>query len=215
MTTRTKLASDLTEWLQSADVSSAIIFDSLLRITEARIKRKIWPREREITRELNLIDQRTDLPSDYVKLRALTLDSQLNRQIDYYTPESLRKSPIWINGGSFSTGQPQGFTIEGNQLVLAPAPTEDAPVKVFFIYHAYYEKLTSGAATNWLLQEHYDIYLWSMLQTAAIQQQDSELETKYKSELDAAVLEFNRAANRARFPRATALRTIGSAHAIV
>lgn len=215
MSTRTQLAADITEWTSRDELGTAPTFDSLLRVAEANIKRKVRVREQEKRITLNMTAEATDLPNDFIRLRSFTLVAQADeRSIDYYPPEAFRKSPVYINRSSFSSGLPQGFTIEGTQILVAPAPTADVPVEATLVYVAFYDSLAAGSDTNWLLQQAYDVYLYSTLEAAAIYGEDLEMGAVYRDKFMMAADDLNKSENRARFPK-TGLRQIGSPHAIV
>ena len=192
------------------------LFDTLLRLVEARIKRLVRPRERDVRLELEVTSAYHALPEDFVRMRSLTVDTDiLSRNLDYYPPEALRKSPVWVNRSSFSIPGAQGYTIEGNRLLIAPAPSADSPANLLLLYVARYAPLSDGVDSNWLLREHYDIYLNGLLTEAGDNLEDTELATLYGPKFDRAIAELNRAENRARFPRGSGLRTIGGVQPIV
>ena len=216
MSTRTQLSDDIRTYIGRDDVADSPIFDTLLRLAEARIKRLVRPRERDVLLEFQMGSAYYALPADFLRMRSLTVDSDiLPRSLDYYPPEALRKSPIWVNRSSFSIPGAQGYTIEGNRLLLAPAPSEESPASLVMVYVARYAPLAQGADSNWLLREHYDIYLNGLLAEAADHLEDGELAAIYRPKFDQAIFELNRSENRARFPRGSGLRTIGGVQPIV
>ena len=214
---RGQLAADLRNWTDRSDVASGDIFSSLLRMVEARIKRVIRLRDQDASRELIITSLYTDLPEDFLRIRSLTVDSQLDRQLDYYPPDALRKSPIWVNRSSFASGTPTAYTVEGNQLLFAPPPDADSPITVTLIYVAAYQSLADmgNEGSNYLLRDAYDVYLWGVLHAAAVHLEDGELELKYDQLFQQAVADLNRSENRARFPRGAALRTVGTPREVV
>ena len=215
MTTRGQLAADVTAWSSRDDVGTGDVFNSLLRMTEAQIKRRVRTREQEITTTLTADRRGTDLPTGFLRQRSLTLAGSQDRTMDYLPPARLRESAFWDNTGSFSEPTPQAYSIEGMTLLLAPAPTEEAPVELLFTYVAAFAPLTASADTNWLLQEAYDVYLWGLLAAAAIYLEDEELEVKYDTRFQRSISELNRSENRARLPSAAGLRVVGAPHEVV
>ena len=205
------LQQDVQTYIGRADVAESPLFDTLLRLVEARIKRLVRPRERDVMLEFEVGAAYYALPSDFVRMRSLTVDTDiLPRSLDYYPPDALRKSPIWSNQSSFSIPGAQGYTIEGNRLLVAPAPSADSPTSMVMVYVARYAPLEVDSDTNWLLREHYDVYLNGLLAEAADNLEDEELAGLYKPKFDRAIFEINRSENRARFPRGAGLRTVGS-----
>ena len=215
MTTRGQLAADVIAWSSRDDVGTGDVFNSLLRMTEAQIKRRVRTREQEVTTTLMADRRGTELPTGFLRQRSLTLAGSQDRTMDYLPPARLRESAFWDNTGSFSEPTPQAYSIEGLTLLLAPAPTEEAPVELFFTYVAAFAPLTASADTNWLLQEAYDVYLWGLLAAAAIYLEDEELEVKYDTRFERSISELNRSENRARLPSAAGLRVVGAPHEVV
>ena len=202
MTTRAQLTSDLTSWLSRDDIGESPLFDSLLRNVEARIRRDVRAREQEVRLELSVSAQYTDLPEDYLRMRSITIDSELDREIDFYPPQALRKSPVWVNRSVLSTGQPQAYSIESNQLVLAPAPNADSPVDITLVYVSSLPPLSRGEDTNFVLREAYDLYLYGLLVEAAIFLEDQELLEQYKARYNESAASYNRSENRGRWNQA-------------
>ena len=215
MTTRAQLASDLNTWVGRDDVGVSPLFDTIIRMAEAKINRKLRVREREQVLELALSQQSTDLPADFVRVRSLTSDNDEDRSLIYYPPEALRKSPAWVNRGVYSGGQIHAYTIEGNQLTVAPAPTQDEPLNVTLVFHAVYAPLVNAGDTNWLLQNYYDIYMFAVLIQAHLHLEESDYIDKYEQKFHAAANELMMQENRARIPGGTALRSIGSPRRVV
>ena len=215
MSTRGRLALDVIAWAKRDDVGSGDVFNSLLRVAEAQIRRRVRTREQEVTTTLTASGREADLPTGFLRLRSLTLDSSQSRVMDYLPPARLRESPYWDNTGSFSNPTPQAYTIEGERLVLAPAPSEANPTDLFLTYVAAFAPLNDVDDTNWILQEAFDVYLWGVLAAVAIYLEDEELEVKYDERFDRSVRELLRSENRARTPSAAGLRVIGSPHEVV
>lgn len=215
MTTRQELIDDIDAYMARSDLSGGRDATTFLRVAEDRIKRRIRPVDREITTQLSATGRTVALPDDYLSLRSVSLDSALDRTIDYLTPERIREAPIWNNsGGGLTDNTAQAYTIEGGNLVLAPAPTPEAPVTLDIVYNASYPRLVNSTDTNALLQAHYDLYLYAALLEAATYVQHVELATAYNSRFEAAVTEYERQERRKRYSGSALFRT-GSPRRVV
>ncbi len=182
MTTRAELITDLDDWLARDDLSAGGKEDTFLRIAQAQINRKVRVRNREVTTTLIASARTAALPDDYQSMRAIALDSTLDRRVEYLTPERIRESPIWNNQGGFRFDRdvtPTAYTIEANNLVFAPEPTADNPITFYLVYYAKFDDLVNGTDTNWLLTNAYDVYLWAILHAAAIFLQETTLAGGY------------------------------------
>lgn len=215
MTTRQELLDDVDTYLARDDLTGGADATTYLRIAEAKIRRRVRTTDREVTTQLSATGRTVALPSDYLSLRSISLDSALDRTIDYLTPERIREAPIWNNsGGGLTDNTAQAYTIEGGNLVFAPAPTAEAPVTFDIVYNASYAPLVNASDTNTLLTNNYDIYLFAVLFEAASYLQDIELAAAYNSRFEAAITELERSERRKRYSGSALFRT-GSPRRVV
>ena len=196
-------------------MAAGAVFNSLLRVAEAQIQRRVRTREQEITTTLTASGRSTPLPAGFLRQRSVALGGTLNRTLDYVPPARLRESPFWDNLGGFASPETQVYTIEGFNILLAPEPKADSPVELLLTYVAAFAPLVGSEDTNWLLTEAYDVYLWGVLAAVAIYLEEAELETKYDDRFQRAIDDLNISERRARTPAAAGLRAIGSAREIV
>lgn len=215
MTTRAELIADLDVWLARDDLSSGGNQDTMLRIAQANINRRLRVQAQEVITQLVCTSRTTPLPVDYQALRSLSRDTTMDRSVTYLTPERIRESPVWQNQGGATGVDATAYTIEAQSVTLAPAPTAGAPVTLDIVYIGKFDDLVNPADSNWLLLNNYDIYLWAILEAAAIYLEDDELLLKYKGLFDVAVGELIDTERRARTPPATGLIATGHPRAVV
>jgi len=215
MTTRAELMADLDSWLTRSDLTSSADADTMLRIAQATINRRVRVRDQEKTTQLTATSRTTALPSDFLSLRSLSLDSALDRNVEFLTPERIREAPIWNNqGGGLTDNTALAFSIEGLNIVLAPAPTATAPVTLDIVYFSKFADLVNDTDTNWLLTNAYDVYLWAILMAAGVYLEDENLEAKFENRMEKAMEELRVSERRARFNGAALIST-GSPRRIV
>lgn len=210
MTTRNELITDLDEWLARDDLSAGGNQDTFLRIAQSIIDRKLRIRAQEVTTTLTATARITALPTDYLALRSISLDSSLDRNIEYLTPERIRESPIWNNQGGYDgeRGQtPTAYTIEGNNIILAPEPVSTNPITLDIVYFARLPRLVADNDTNYVLTNAYDIYLWAILHAAVVFLEESELEAKYERLYGKAVADLERSETMGRFAGSALIST--------
>ena len=169
MTTLAILRSDVSAWL-AEDVSTVI--DSLIRNAEAEIRREVRVRDMERTTTLTASSRSTTLPDRLLSIRALTKQHDYDRRLEYMTPEKIREDTAWND-----TDGPTVYSIEGDNLILAPAPTSALVLDIVYIQG--YAALSADTDTNWVMTNAYDIYLYAVLKQGAIYLEDAELEAKY------------------------------------
>lgn len=215
MTTRQELIDDVDSYIARSDLATGPDAATYLRLAEAKIRRRVRTTDREVTTTITATGRTAPLPDDYLSLRSISLDSALDRTIDYLPPERIREAPIWNNsGGGLTDNTAQAYTIEGGNLVFAPAPTADSPVTFDIVYNASYAPLVNANDTNTLLSTNYDVYLFAILFEAASFLQDVELASAYNSRFEAAITELERSEGRKRYSGSALFRT-GSPRRVV
>lgn len=99
------------------------------------------------------------LPTNYLAMRSIYLDLNPRIALDYLTPNELNKLYA-----SSTTDQPQAYTIEGDTIRTAPQPDT-----AYYTVINYYQKFGAlSSATNWLMTNTPNVYLYGTLLEAAI-----------------------------------------------
>ena len=221
MTTRAQLASDLLEITSRSAYTTEPLYTVVLNLFEPRIYRTIRSREQVKTVGLSVSSRETDLPTDYLSQRSLTISGN-DAKAEYYPPERFREREQYSGGGG-AFGSDTIYTVEGNTLLMSPTPSATGE-NVTLVYVAGIPRLATGAQTNSLLQSNPDLYLWGGLWAIYTIDEDDVQAEKYgklfgvvpgrDGRMNGALQNINRTEQRARFPRSS-LRTIGSPHPIV
>jgi len=167
--------SDWTEGLKNSFVS----------LCEAEIRRKLRIRQMETSTTTTQSAQSTALPTGFIQLRSVTLDEENKRDLDYMPPNRLRSSGLLDSSG----GSPQAYTIEGDNIVVAPYSSS---VTLYMVYLAMFDALSDDTDTNWALTNAYDLYLYGSLKHAAIWAQDDNAVMQYATIFNQVIEELNR-----------------------
>jgi hypothetical protein len=96
-----------------------------------------------------------DVPSDFRGIVRITLED--GTPLEFLTPDDVSLRNTYANNRTT-----YGFTIEGRTLTLVPA----ASVNIVLYYYQGLPALSVSNATNWLLDEHPDAYLYGSLAEA-------------------------------------------------
>ena len=186
MTTQSQLQTSVDNWLARDDVAATgTDWPQILLNAEAEISRDIRTVVQEQRLTITTASSRFEnLPTDYLEMRQIFIDDTNGRRfLEYQTPEVIREQSTWQSGRRTSF-----YSIEGDdsvngigdiRLVLAPAPDPSNPQDIEVLYWARFPALVNPTDTNWLLQNHYDVYLYQALKQAAIYLQESELAQVY------------------------------------
>ncbi len=129
------------------------------------------------------------LPTDYVGLRDVQVQSVPRRQLQYVTPEYAD-----IVAADGTTGVPSYYTIVGNQLRIVPSPATADDVRIS--YWQSVPALDDTQTSNWLLGEYPDSYLYGSMMHARAYIPDEARSEFIKSSWTAVVAEIQRAGNR-------------------
>ena len=190
MTTFATLKSDIETLLPHSDYTDGLK-DSFVRICEAEIRRRVRVGAMEVTNTaFTCATQSTALPTGFISMRSCSLNVQDKRDLTFMPPARLRSSNVWD-----WTGNPVSYTIEGQNIVLAPF---SGSVDLTIVYYAAFDALSDPADTNWLLTNAYDVYLYGSLRAASEWAMDMEREMAYAAKFSKAIDEVNRESRWAR-----------------
>lgn len=115
-------------------------------------------RAMESNSDLTISSQETSLPTGFLESRRFYLDTNLKEDMEYMPPDRFWQS---VAAASGTTGQPVIYTIEGENIVVAPSPDSTYTGKLLA-----YTKLTglsSGNTTNWLITNSPGTYLAAVM----------------------------------------------------
>lgn len=176
----------------------------IITMGENRLNRLIRATVQEKSDTLEFTGRSKALPADFLELRHAFVDSSANnKQFDYMTPEAIRQSGVWdlTRAARFYTleGQSGSSPDEVSQMTIAGPASAASPTTVSLLYWAKWALGTNPTDTNWLLSNHFDLYLWAALIEAAALSHAWELHAKYDSLFSRAKSEFTLAQHRARY----------------
>jgi hypothetical protein len=200
MTTYATLKSDIEELYPHSDYTESLKA-SFVRICEAEIRRKVRVGPMETTDEsFAVTTQSTALPSGFISMRSVSLDSSTRRDLDYLPPARIRSQAMFAE-----SGEPIAYTIEGQNIVVAPFTSCTLQI----VYYGMFDALSDGTDTNWLLTNAYDVYLYGSLRAASEWAQDYEAEERYAAKFARRIEEVNAEHRWARISGSALIRTGG------
>ncbi len=157
MTTYSTLTTDIGVW--TARSFSPAQLTSIMTLTEAQIARDVRVRAMRATNDAFVIgSRRVALPERFLSIIRFRLD-QSGGELTFLPPG------LFYNDSRYSDqGSPSIYTIEGSDFVFGPEPAESYTGMIS--YYQRFESLSSPDDTNWLLQNHYNVYLHCALSYA-------------------------------------------------
>lgn len=123
---------------------------------EDRVAAELRVREMEGRAAATVTDRYVPLPADFLAMRNIQLGAGPEGTLTYVTPDYLDAE------GHRLTGRPRHWTLVGNRVQFAPAPSEAEPAEIEISYYAF-PRLSDDNATNWLLLKWPSAYLYGAL----------------------------------------------------
>ena len=190
MTTCATLKSDIATYMARSDLTSVI--PTFIRLAESRIRKEVRCMNMQTSTSLTITSGEAALPSDFNELISIVPSVVRSRGLIYQPP-----STFYTMAYDDSSGNANFFTIEGDTVKFAPAPADNSTATL--IYWKAYTALSADADTNWLLTNHYDIYLYACLAEAKAFIEDDEAPIKWLDAYDIAKMKVNKVAKMAQF----------------
>ena len=167
------LQTSIGSFLNRSDM--ATIAPDFITMAEAQINRRLikdGPVRQMMGRsDATINTEFTAIPDDFMGMRAIVLDG-VTYNLEFCEPEKLAELKVNYQGQG---GDPSHYSIVGGQIQLWPwggGGSYDAEIT----YWKRIPALSDSATTNWLLDEHPDIYLYtSLIQSAPYLKDDNRL----------------------------------------
>ena len=167
-------------WLDRDDLTDRI--PEFISLLEARLNRLLRTVMQETPAVWAVTGEEFALPDDFRKLRRLYPSGSPYSPLAEVASTLL---PQWANSGTTNV-----YAVEGRTLRFSPAPSSDKPLTLVASYWRRIPPLGADQPTNWLLDEHPDIYVWGALHQAALYIRDPEAENATSNLLDRSIAEL-------------------------
>ena len=168
LATFTDLKTSVANYLNRNDLTTVI--PDFVTLTENRLNRDLRVRT-NLTRAETTTTTGTafyNLPSDLIELRNITYDrTSSSSALEYLSPESLSREY-----GGYTSGMPRAYTNLGKDIKLAPTP--DGAYTININYFKKLNTLSDANATNLILTEFPELYLFGACLEGAIYLNDTE-----------------------------------------
>lgn len=194
----TELKSTIADFLNRDDLTS--IIPAFIELAEAQMNRDIrhWRME---TRSVGDVDSEySTLPTDWIETISLHVNGDGTSTLNLASREAIANRRAKTEDES---GRPRLYAHADGSIELFPTP--DKTYEIELLYYAKLDVLSSSNATNWLLDEAPDVYLYgALIHSAPYLQEDARAGT-WASMYSAAVQKLN-AASKAAQMSGTGLR---------
>jgi len=172
----TDLQAAVAEYLARDDLTARI--PTFIQFEEAKFNRELFVRQMEgrVTTTADILSTEPEfisLPSDFQSMRRIRLSGVDGKPtLEYKSPAGLDAYRLSINN---VTHQPGYFTIFGDEIELAPTPSDNFVIEM--VYRKTIPPLAANS-TNWLLTMAPDLYLYgALLEAAPYMKEDARIQT--------------------------------------
>jgi len=156
--TYTELQASVADFLNRSDLTSVI--PDFITMCEADINRNLRVHDMVMRTRAPISSQYVKLPPDFLGMRNIDLLT------DPVTPMSYKNlQNLDIHRAGDPTGKPLYYSVMKDNLEFAPVPDGEYTVEI--VYYRKIPALSADNATNWLLDEHPDAYLYGSLMHSA------------------------------------------------
>ena len=156
ISTYTELKTAVANWLDRDDLTDRI--PEFIALAEARFNRVLRLRSMETkqTASTAAAQRNYALPTNYIQMRNFQLNTSPLTTLSYVTPEIYDR--LW--GGS-TGGIPKFYTILADEISLGPIP--GSVITMEMLFYKKFDNLSGSTATNWLITNAPDIYLYGTM----------------------------------------------------
>ncbi len=149
-----ELKTSIANWSDRHDLEDHI--PDFIKLAESRFNRILRLRAMESKEFAYTVAGQANysLPSRYIQMREFRLNNEPTVSLQYITPEVYES---WNLG----SGRPKYYTIIANELRLGPVPSGRYQMEMLFWKK--FQSLSPTVASNWILENAPDIYLYGAL----------------------------------------------------
>ena len=153
----TELKAAVANWLDRDDLTDRI--PEFIALAEGRFNRVLRIRAMESKQTADTVagQQNLALPARYISMRNLQINTTPVTAMQYVTPEMFDR----LYGGRGGSGTPKFYTVLADELQLGPTPSSVQQIEMLF--YQKFESLSDSVATNWMITNAPDVYLYGAL----------------------------------------------------
>ena len=122
-----------------------------ISMAEAVFNRQLSARNMLVTETITVSDVTYPLPDGFSGVQSFWLDQDTGYPVEYVTPDV-------FDNVTDTPGTPRYYTISGDSFYFAPPPTGDFTMRLR--YKKNLTPLSDDNPTNWVLDQHPDLYLY-------------------------------------------------------
>jgi hypothetical protein len=174
------LQTSIANFLARDDLTTEIV--DFVALTEADFNRRLRIRAMENSSSFTIDSETETLPTGFLQARSFVIPTNPKTALQFMTPFHQAETQ-----GSSETGKPRAYSIEGTNFRFSPTP--DATYTATLVFYKAFDSLSSSVATNHILTNHPDVYLYGALYFAStfIRGMDPQTVGQFKSQYESAL----------------------------
>jgi hypothetical protein len=192
ITTYTELKTAIADFLNRDDLSSAV--PTFISLAEADMQRRVrhWRMEKRSTAELDT--QYSAIPADFVEVIRFYVTSNDTRPLELISQAELLDRKAKRGNAS---GAPAYYALTAGELEIYPVPDGTYDVELYYISRI--PALSDSNASNWMLEQYQDAYLYGALVHSAPYLKDDARVTVWAALYQNAIDAINAESERSKF----------------
>jgi hypothetical protein len=197
--TYSELKTNIASYLNRSDLTDQL--DIFIDQAEAEINRKI--RTKDMVKRANAIleGQYLTLPSDWMQAINVEITAGEFRPLFQQSIESL---DVYRKAIDNTSGQPIYFAIVDDTLEVAPTPDQNYTVQL--TYYAKVSALSDSNTSNFVSNDHPDVYLYGALKHASVFLMEDERARLFSEQFEKAIEEIRMEDEKSKFGKGSLLQ---------
>ena len=174
------LQTSIANFLARDDLTTEIV--DFIALTEADFNRRLRVRAMENSSSFTIDTETETLPTGFLQARSFVIPTNPKTALQFMTPFHQAETQ-----GSSETGKPRAYSIEGTNFRFSPTP--DASYSATLVFYKAFDALSASVATNHILTNHPDVYLFGALYFAStfIRGMDPQTVGQFKTQYETAL----------------------------
>tara|TARA_R110002073_G_scaffold64242_2_gene161007 strand:+ start:1445 stop:2068 length:624 start_codon:yes stop_codon:yes gene_type:complete len=184
ITTYAELKTSITDFLNRDDLTT--VTPTFISLAEADMQRRVRHWRQEKRSNANLNSRYSDVPGDFLEVIRFGVTGDNNSTLEMISQSQMLDRRMQ-NGNT--SGSPRYYALTAGEIELFPSPSAITSTELY--YYSKIDPLSDSTASNWMLANHPDAYLYGSLVHSAPYLSDDSRITMWAALYQAAIDAIN------------------------
>ena len=184
ITTYAELKTSITDFLNRDDLTT--VTPTFISLAEADMQRRVRHWRQEKRSNANLNSRYSDVPGDFLEVIRFGVTGDNNSTLEMISQSQMLDRRMQ-NGNT--SGSPRYYALTAGEIELFPSPSAITSTELY--YYSKIDALSASTASNWMLANHPDAYLYGSLVHSAPYLSDDSRITMWAALYQAAIDAIN------------------------